>query len=83
MLILLFKMGVKPEALLLPRHPDRGNPRMCCLEGLQALIDVFVERSNYGDISKHKEVGGAARPLTCKGSAIRISDGKVMLSCKP
>ena len=65
MLILLFKMGVKPEALLLPRHPDRGNPRMCCLEGLQALIDVFVERSNYGDISKHKEVGGAARPLTC------------------
>ena len=83
MLIQLFKMGVKPETLLLPRRPDRGYPRMCCLESLQALIDYFVERSKYGDFSRHKEVGGAVGPLTCKGSALSIPDGKVMLSCKP
>ena len=77
MLIQLFKMGVKPEALLLPRHPDRGYPRMCCLESLQALIDYFVERSKYGEFSRHKEVGGVVSPLTCKGSALRISVGRL------
>lgn len=62
MLLQLFKMGVKPEALLLPRRPDRGNPRMSSLDSLQALLDVSIVRCNYGDISRHKEVGGAANP---------------------
>ena len=51
----LFSMGVKPEALLLPKRPDQGKCMMCTLDGLQALMDILLVKCK-NDLSGHKEV---------------------------
>ncbi len=63
MLKCLFEMGVKPEALLLPRQPDPGKCKLCRALSLEALIDILMERCN-GDLSPHKEVMGHTAALT-------------------
>ena len=65
MLERLFEMGVRPEALLLPRRPDQGKCKLCWIVSLDALITVLLERCN-GDLSRHKEVMGCiflSRPV--------------------
>ena len=51
----LFNLGVKPEALLLPKRPDQGKCKMCSLDSLQALLDSLLVRTK-NDLSRHKEV---------------------------
>ncbi len=51
----LFNMGVKPEALLLPKRPDQGKCKMCTLHSLQALLDILLVQCK-NDLSRHKEV---------------------------
>ena len=65
MLLQLFSMGVKPEALLLPQRPDQGKCKLCTLSSLQALIDIFLLDTKYrpaqwtkDDLAQYKEVIG-------------------------
>ncbi|CAL5221738.1 g3987 [Coccomyxa viridis] len=51
----LFNLGVKPEALLLPKRPDQGKCKLCSLDSLQALLDSLLVRTK-NDLSRHKEV---------------------------
>ena len=51
----IFALGVQPQALLLPKRPDRGKCNLCQPDRLQVLIDVLRERGGK-DLSRHKEV---------------------------
>ena len=55
MLLHLFRAGVRPEALQLPRRPDLGRCRLCRLSSLEALVTVLLELSGK-DLSQHKQV---------------------------
>lgn len=59
----LFSMGVRPEALLLPRRADRGHCKLRCLASLQAVIDVLLEESP--DLSPHTEVNATLSTFSC------------------
>lgn len=55
MLLHLFRMGVPPNALLLPRRPGQGTQKLCQLESLEALVTVLTDVSEAG-LSPYKEV---------------------------
>ena len=51
----LFSMGVKPEALLLPKQTGQGRCKLCQVASLAALFEVLRDQCN-GDLSQHVEV---------------------------
>ena len=77
----LFTMGVRPEALLLPRRADRGHCRLRCLSSLQALIDVLVEESP--DLFPHTEVSAALSTFSGAFKSPPCPGGATCLACRP
>ena len=55
MLMHLFRMGVQPKALLLPKGPDQGRCKLCQPNSLAALVDCLLVVCDR-KLSQHKEV---------------------------
>ncbi len=65
----IFALGVQPQALLLPKRPDRGKCNLCQPDRLQVLIDVLRERDGK-DLSPTQ---GGDEALPCTPSWVSLN----------